>query len=69
MDADFALLDPRDIITKDLDELRMLALEKKEKQAEKTAGAQCSTQHVLCAWSQAYTWYTFVMRLHYHCER
>lgn len=40
VDADFALLDPRDIITKDLDELRMLALEKKEKQAEKSAGAQ-----------------------------
>jgi hypothetical protein len=40
VDADFALLDPRDIITKDLDELRMLALEKKEKQAEKSAGDQ-----------------------------
>uniref|UniRef100_A0A383WGZ9 LisH domain-containing protein n=1 Tax=Tetradesmus obliquus TaxID=3088 RepID=A0A383WGZ9_TETOB len=39
VDADFALLDPRDIITKDLDELRMLALEKKEKQAEKSAAA------------------------------
>ncbi|KAF6253035.1 WD40 repeat-like protein [Scenedesmus sp. NREL 46B-D3] len=30
VDADFALLDPRDIITRDLDELRALALEKKE---------------------------------------
>jgi hypothetical protein len=39
VDADFAMLDPRDIITKDLDELRLLALEKKEKQAEKSAGA------------------------------
>jgi hypothetical protein len=39
VDADFAMLDPRDIITKDLDELRLLALEKKEKQAEKSTGA------------------------------
>jgi hypothetical protein len=46
VDADFALLDPRDILTKDLDELRQLVLEKKEKQAERQAG---EWQHGLIA--------------------
>lgn len=40
VDAEFALLDPRDIMTKDLDELRALALEKKEKHADRQAGEQ-----------------------------
>lgn len=48
VDAEFALLDPRDLLTKDVDELRALALEKKEKQ-QGAGECNCSRTASLCA--------------------
>ena len=38
VDEDFTLLDPRDIMTNDIDDLRRLVLDKKEEALEEAAG-------------------------------
>jgi hypothetical protein len=44
VDEDFTLLDPRDIMTNDIDDLRRLVLDKKEEALEEAAGG-CRNWH------------------------